>query len=106
MIELKYLAAPLSRQFCGRNDLGEPTPKQIERKFGYDISTVSRRVGEAIIDDIMMQLNREAIEDQRLAPGVEGANFGRRILKFYALMYIIKSGLAAERKGGWSCQRD
>jgi hypothetical protein len=41
----------IDRQFYGRNDLGKPTPKQVElaRKFGHDISTASRRVGDAII---------------------------------------------------------
>jgi hypothetical protein len=73
-------------QFYGRNDLGEPTPKQIElaRKFGHDISTVSRRVGDATIDDIMTQLNREAIASQGLAPGVVVTNkhdlLGRKIV--------------------------
>lgn len=73
-------------QFYGRNDLGEPTPKQIElaRKLGRNISTVSRRVGDAIIDDIMTQLNHEAIESQRLAPGVVVTNkhdlLGRKIV--------------------------
>jgi hypothetical protein len=63
-------------QFYGRNDLGKATPKQIElaRKFGHDISTVSRRVGDAIIDDIMTQLNLEAIASQCLAPDVVVTN--------------------------------
>ena len=45
-------------------EVGSPTPKQIELagKFGYDILGVSRREGEAIINDLMAQLNHEAIE--------------------------------------------
>ena len=59
-------------EFSGRNDLGKPTPKQLElaRKFGHDISAASRRVGDAIINDLMTQLNQDAISSQRLAPDV------------------------------------
>ena len=60
----------IDRQFYGRNDLGEPTPKQIAlaREFGHDISTTSCRVGHAVINDVMTQLNHDAISSQRLAP--------------------------------------
>ena len=53
----------IDRHFYGRNDLGTPTQKQIDlsRKFGKDIATASRRVGDAIINDIMTQLNLAAI---------------------------------------------
>jgi hypothetical protein len=63
-------------QFYGRNDLGKPTGKQIElaQQFGHDISTASRRVGHAIIDDLMTKLNHDAIAGQHLARGVVVTN--------------------------------
>jgi hypothetical protein len=63
-------------QFYGRNDLGQPTPKQIELagKFGRDISAVSRRVGDAVIDDLMTDLNHQAIASQGLGRDVVVTN--------------------------------
>lgn len=75
--------------FRGVVELGSPTPNQVKlaAKFGYDISGLSRREGDAIIDDLMTQLNRETIESEGLAPGVVVTNihddFGER--------YIISS---------------
>lgn len=50
-----------------------PTEKQIElaRKFDIDISKYSKEVGEAIISDIMLQLNIDSIKRQDLKPGDE-----------------------------------
>jgi hypothetical protein len=63
-------------QFYGKNDLGQPSAKQIELalQFGHDISTTSRRVGHAIIDDLMTKLNLDAIATQHLARGVAVTN--------------------------------
>jgi hypothetical protein len=63
-------------QFYGKNDLGQPTPKQIAlaRQFGLDISAASRRVGDAIINDVMTKLNHDAITGQHLARGVVVTN--------------------------------
>lgn len=62
----------IDRNFYGQSDLGNPTAKQVAlaHKFGQDISAMSRRVGDAVIDDILTQLNHDAITDQRLATGV------------------------------------
>jgi hypothetical protein len=53
-------------------DPGRPSEKQIAlaERFGRDISACSKRVGAAVIDAIMTQLNIESIESQGLAPGV------------------------------------
>lgn len=66
----------IDTQFHGRNNLGAPTIKQqaLASSFGYDIAEVSKRVGNAVIDDIMMMLNREAILKYELAPGVVVVN--------------------------------
>ncbi|SRR5258706_119282 len=60
------------REFWAVQDLGTPTSKQIElaAKFGYGISSLTRGVADAVIDDIMLQLNLESISNQGLAPGV------------------------------------
>jgi hypothetical protein len=81
-------------QFYARNDLGEPTPKQIElaRKFSHDTSTVSRRVGDAIIDDIMTQLNCEAIANQRLAPDVVVTNKHDQLGRKFVISSITEDG--------------
>jgi hypothetical protein len=66
----------IQKEFWGNTTLGSPTQKQIELafKFGYDISTLSKRVGTAIIGDIMRQLNLEAIAEQKLEPGMVVTN--------------------------------
>ena len=60
----------IDQNFWGR-ELDKPTEKQIElaARFGYDISAETRRVGFAVIEDIMEQLNFESIEKQKLTPG-------------------------------------
>jgi hypothetical protein len=75
-VALAMVHDAVDTQFHGRNDLGEPTPKQIElaRQFGQDISAVSRRVGDAVVDDIMTNLNQEAIASQHLERGVVVTN--------------------------------
>jgi len=58
------------------SDLGEATPKQLEfaAKFQRNLSHVSRRVADAVVDDLMTQLNLAAIQRERLAPGVTVKN--------------------------------
>ena len=62
--------------FHGATNAGNPTKKQIAlaAKFGYDIASLSRREGFAVIDDIMTELNHETIESESLAPGVTVVN--------------------------------
>ena len=76
----------IERDFSGETNLGSPTAKQISlaAKFGFDISPMTRRVGNAVIDDIMFQLNKDAICSEGLRPGVEVINkhdiFRRRMV--------------------------
>jgi len=60
----------IDKEFLGK-ELGCQSEKQIElaSKFGYDISKLSRRVGDSIINDIMVQLNLEAIESNGFTSG-------------------------------------
>jgi hypothetical protein len=62
----------ITRDFYGFSYLGRPSEKQcaLALKFGIDISAMSKAVGAAYIDDIMYQLNMDAISKHNLAPGV------------------------------------
>jgi hypothetical protein len=66
----------IDRDFLGLSDLGEATPKQLEfaAKFQRDLSHVSRRVADAVVGDLMIELNLAAIQRERLAPGVTVKN--------------------------------
>lgn len=100
-VALAMIHDTVDMQFHGRNDLGAPTPKQIElaRQFGYDISTVSRRVGDAIIDDIMTNLNHEAIANQRLAPNVVVINKHDILGRKFVISSIREDGTVYLRGG-------
>ena len=93
-VALAMVQDAVDTQFHGRNDLGEPTPKQIElaRQFGHDISAASRRVGGAVIDDIMTDLNHEAIASQRLAPGVVVTNKHDSLSRKFVISSIAENG--------------
>jgi len=62
----------LATRFWGQTELGHPSVKQcaLAKKFGFSIEDRTRGVGAAVIDDVMFQLNMEAIESHGLAPGV------------------------------------
>jgi hypothetical protein len=66
----------IDRDFLGLSNLGEATPKQLEfaAKFQRELSHVSRRVADAIVGDLMTELNLAAIQRERLAPGVTVKN--------------------------------
>lgn len=61
----------IDRDFLGLSNLGEATPKQLEfaAKFQRNLSHVSRRVADAVVRDLMTELNVAAIRRERLAPG-------------------------------------
>ena len=71
-VAISKIEDAIDLHFWGRS-LGRPTEKQIKlaEKFGFDIAGATRRVAEAVIDDIMTQLNLESIESQKLRPGVK-----------------------------------
>jgi hypothetical protein len=66
----------IDRDFLNLSDSGEATPKQIEfaAKFQRNLSRVSRRVADAVVGDLMTELNVAAIQRERLAPGVAVKN--------------------------------
>lgn len=61
----------IDSKFYGVSDLGHPTEKQcdVAKKFGFDITKRTKRVGGAVVNDIFDQLNRESIDNQQLKPG-------------------------------------
>lgn len=58
-------------EFWGRAEFGHPTEKQVAlaAKYGYDITGETRALGDAVVDDVLTQLNLEAIASQDLRPG-------------------------------------
>jgi len=87
--------------FHGALDLGNPTPKQIAfaAKFGYDIAGLSRREGDAVVDDLMTELNHEAIEAERLAPGVTVVNIHDSIGRPFVISSVHPDGTVYFRGG-------
>jgi hypothetical protein len=78
-----------------------PTPKQIAlaAQFGYDISSVSRKEGEAVIQDLMHELNMESIERERLAPGVKVKNIHDPIDLTHTISSIQEDGTVFYKGG-------
>lgn len=66
----------IDREFLGKEDVGKATPKQLEfaAKFQRNLTQVSRRVADAVVGDLMVELNLAAIQQERLAPGVTVRN--------------------------------
>jgi hypothetical protein len=66
----------IDKDFLGNSDLGCATDKQVEfaRKFQRNPTHVSRRVADAVVGDLMCELNVAAIQRERLAPGVAVKN--------------------------------
>src|SRR5262249_35990530 len=91
----------IQRDFWGNPDAGTPTAKQIALagKFGFDISQTTRRVGDAIIDDIMYELNREAIATQKLSPGVAVINKHDIFRRVLTISSIAEDGTVYFRGG-------
>ena len=87
--------------FYGRRELGAPTPKQIElaRKFSRDISTATRRVGDAVIDDVLTQLNHDAILSQCLARDVAVINKHDQLRRRLVISSITEDGTVYFRGG-------
>ncbi len=90
----------IDRDFWGR-DLGMPSPKQVAlaTKFGFDIGSSSRRVGAAVIDNILTQLNLESVESQHLGPGDIVSHVGHPERGEMAISSIQKDGLVFFKGG-------
>lgn len=88
--------------FRGAPNLGTPTPKQVAlaAKFGYEIACLSRREGDAVVDDLMTELNHEAIEAEELAPGVAVVNIHDILGRTYVISSIHPDGTVYFRGGG------
>ena len=87
--------------FHGALELGTPTPKQIAfaAKSGYDIAGLSRREGEAVVDDFMTELNRETIEAEGLVPGITVVNIHDSIGRTFVISSIHSDGTVYFRGG-------
>ncbi len=87
--------------FRGKTTMGSPTEKQIKlaAKFGYDISRLSRREGHAVIDDLMTELNHEAIEAWALAPGITVVNVHDNLRTAQVISSIQPDGTVYFRGG-------
>ena len=86
--------------FRGASNLGKPTPKQVAfaAKFGHEIAHLTRREGDAVIDDLMTELNHEAIEAEGLAPGVTVVNI-HDIARTFGISSIDPDGTVYFRGG-------
>jgi hypothetical protein len=91
----------IDKEIFNMKVFGKPTEKQIQlaNEFGYDISLCTRREGEAIISNIMTELNLEAIEAEELAPGVEVINKWDPLQKIEVISSIQDDGLVFMRGG-------
>ena len=87
--------------FHGAPSLGNPTPRQIAlaAKFGYEIAGLSRREGDAVIDDLMTELNHETIEGEALAPGVTVVNIHDIVGRTFVISSIHPDGTVYFRGG-------
>jgi len=88
-------------QFNGINDLGQPSIKQqaFALKYGHDISTSTKRVGNAVIDDIMQMLNVQAISKYGLAPGVAVIKNNDILQRVWIISSINNNGTVYFRGG-------
>jgi hypothetical protein len=91
-IQLDFFADP---------ELGSPTIKQIKlaAKLQRDISGVSRRVADAIIADLMSDLNHEAIKREGLAPDVTVINKHDSLRRKLVISSITDEGTVYFRGG-------
>lgn len=84
----------IEKGFWGNQERKAPSEKQIAlaAKFGIDIAGMSRTVGSAVIDDIMSQLNANAIRQQELAPGVRVQKVHDPLNTVYVISSIREDG--------------
>jgi RNase H-fold protein (predicted Holliday junction resolvase) len=70
------------------------TEKQINfgRNLGFDISKMSKRQGEAFLDDILYQMNCEVIKNEQFKPGVEVKNIFDKYNDIEIISSISKDG--------------
>jgi len=81
--------------------LGSPSTKQITLalKNGIDISRMSHREGNAVVDDIMTELNLRTIEKYSLCPGVNVINIFKPSNIIFTISSIKDDGMCYFRGG-------
>jgi hypothetical protein len=77
------------------------TERQIEfaGEFGFDIRGLSKRVGEAVIFDILYSLDVESIERQHLGPGVVVYNRHDKLKERFTISSIREEGVVFFKGG-------
>lgn len=100
-VALAMIEDCIDTRFNAVSDLGVPSEKQIAlaSKFGRDISVLSKRVGSAVIEDIMQKLNEEAISQQSLSPGDSVYNKHDATRRTYVISSIKEDGTVYFRGG-------
>ena len=75
--------------FRGVTQIGKPTEKQIAlaAKFDCDIADLNRREADAVLDDLMTNINLETVEAESLAPGAAVVS----IYDFFEEPFVISS---------------
>ncbi len=91
----------IDRDFLDQSKLGEATPKQVQfaAKFQRDLSQVSRRIADAVVGDLMTELNLAAIQRERLATGVTVKN-KHDVVQRKLVISSIQPGGTVYFKGG------
>lgn len=81
--------------------LGSPTTKQTNfaLKNGIDISQMSHREGNAVVDDIMTELNLRTIEKYSLCSGANVINIFKSSNIIYTISSIKDDGMCYFRGG-------
>lgn len=93
-VALAKLQDRIDIEFWDKKELGRPSEKQIHlaAEFGYDISNTTARVGSAIVDDILEQLNSESICAQGLKPGDRVRNKWDSLERTWVISSIQEDG--------------
>jgi hypothetical protein len=83
----------IDKYFYG-NDLKTLTQKQIDyaHDLGFDISNMTKRQGEAFLDDILYQKNQEIIQSEKLEPGISVKRIYDKFDNVEVISSIAKDG--------------
>ena len=88
-------------EFWGQIDSRSPTQKQIAfaDKYGYDITNLNRDEADAVVDDLMTELNLQTIHRERLSPSVVVVNIHDRLGRQWIISSITEDGTVYFRGG-------
>jgi hypothetical protein len=80
--------------YFNNNEIKSLTSKQIEyaHDLGFDISKMTKRQGEAFLEDILLQKNFENIQKEKLEPGVRVKRVYDNLNKIEVISSISKNG--------------